>query len=481
MDRRRFIKGSLAAGLGLAVGPERLMAQSPRALAPDTILLTLNLEGGPDFRFVFVPPYDESDPFSATFWPAQARAHTLAPDDPEGLAARAAEYLQLQSADHQHFRVHPYCDWLRDMFDQGQVALINNVVASTNRDHDHSILILESANTEARPLAHEQSGWGGRLVDHCDRNIVSVTHPLRLVCYGPHPTDPLSHDNARVISAQSSRNMGLYEFEGYDSPDWKSSRQGQMSRSLSSYYAAKAESLGEASPYRPILQREQGQRYYGRKMRESLYAQLVGDALAEVPMPKALTELSTENSINALNSLNFGRQLSSIYDVMNALDRLDSNVISADYTTDQGKGWDHHRLIRNNIEPALHDVFGKGKGLDTLFSTLGPLADKLVILVYGEFGRQLVSNGDNGTDHGEGTSMMLIGKQVQGGVYGEIFPEAEIARYGEPSAGIEGLTSFKQVLGTVCEKVNPGSGDAVVPGWRDSALEEGVDLSQIFT
>jgi hypothetical protein len=117
MDRRRFIQGSLAAGLGLAYGGERLLAQPSGVLAPDTVLLTLNLEGGPDFRFVFVPPYDESDPYSAKFWPAQARAHTLAPDDPEGLAARAAEYLQPQDPAYQHFRIHPYCEWLRGMFD----------------------------------------------------------------------------------------------------------------------------------------------------------------------------------------------------------------------------------------------------------------------------------------------------------------------------------------------------------------------------
>ena len=270
MDRRRFLTTSMALDVGLACRPERLLASALERSAPDTILLTLNLEGGPDFRFVFVPPYDESDPYSAAFWPAQARAHMLAPNDPEGLSARASEYLTLSASEHQYFRVHPYCDWLVEMFDRGEVALINNVVASTNRDHDHSILILESANTEARPLSHEQSGWGGRLVHACDRNIVSVTHPLRLFCYGPHPSDPLSHDNARVISAERSRDMGLYEFDGYDSPGWQRSRKGQMSRSLASYYAAKAESMDPQSPYQPVLQREQGQRYYGREMRASL-------------------------------------------------------------------------------------------------------------------------------------------------------------------------------------------------------------------
>ena len=482
MDRRRFIKASMAAGLGLAYRPDNLLAAAAQPLAPDTVLLTLNLEGGPDFRHVFVPPYDPDDAYSATFWPAQARAHNIAPDELEALASRAAEYTRPQAPEYQYFGVHPNCGWLRAMFDQGNVAIINNVVASTNRDHDHSIVILESANTESRPLEHEQSGWGGRLAYQCDRNIVSVTHPLRLFCYGPHPTDPSSHDNARVISALDSRNMGLYEFDDYDDANWQTSRPGQMSRALSSYYAAKAQELSEASPYAPVLQREQSQRFYGRKMRESLYGQLIGDSLEALPLPTILREFSTPGALNELNSHYFGRQLASIYDVMHSLEKLDTNIISADYATDEGKVWDHHRLIRNAMEPALLDVFGSGKGLDTLFSLLGPLADKVVILVYGEFGRQLVANGDNGTDHGTGTSMLLIGKQVQGGVYGEMFPQSEITenRYAQPSADIEGRTSFKQVIGALCEKLNPGSADAIVPGWRESALEEGVDVSRFF-
>ena len=95
---------------------------------------------------------------------------------------------------------------------------------------------------------------------------------------------------------------------------------------------------------------------------------------------------------------------------------------------------------------------------------------------------QLAANGDNGIDHGVDNSMLVIGKQVQGGVYGEMFPESEVLtnRFEEAGADIEGLTSFKQVLGRICEKMCPGSAEAVIPGWATTDLEDGVSLASLF-
>ncbi|MDP6944899.1 MAG: DUF1501 domain-containing protein, partial [Myxococcota bacterium] len=469
---------SMAAGVGLACAPRTLLAATGPDNTPDTVVMLLNLEGGPDFRHVFVPPYDVSNPYSTSFWQARAFSHELKPEDLTGQESRASEYLLPENPQHQYFGIHPNCGWLKDMFDQGNVALINNVGASVNRDHSHSTLILESANTESNATDREQSGWGGRLAHECNRNIVSVTRAIRLVCYGPHDTDPNSHDNVRVISAEDSRNMGLYEFEGYGEGDWQWSRRGHMSRALSTYYAAKAEELPKTSRYWPVIQREQSQRLFGRLMRDSLYGRLVGDALDNVTVPPELRALYTENSGNELTSHPFGQQMANIYDVMHALNLLDANIISADYI-----GWDHHRALREKIEPALLDIFGTGKGLDTLFTQLGPLADKLIVLVYGEFGRQLAANGDGGIDHGIGNTMMLLGTQVNGGVYGEMFPEAEYHEglFTVPSADIAGRTSFKQLLGQVCEKLCPGGADKVIPGWSATDLEDGVNLSNLFS
>jgi uncharacterized protein (DUF1501 family) len=47
------------------------------------------------------------------------------------------------------------------------------------------------------------------------------------------------------------------------------------------------------------------------------------------------------------------------------------------------------------------------------------LADEVLILVISEFGRRPYENNDNGTDHGYGGAMFVIGNAVRGGVYGE--------------------------------------------------------------
>ncbi len=45
-------------------------------------------------------------------------------------------------------------------------------------------------------------------------------------------------------------------------------------------------------------------------------------------------------------------------------------------------------------------------------------ADKVVVLVFSEFGRRSAENASLGTDHGAAAPMFLIGKRVKGGVYG---------------------------------------------------------------
>ncbi|MGB0592362.1 MAG: DUF1501 domain-containing protein [Myxococcota bacterium] len=480
MNRRDFLTRSLLAGIGLSWSPHaraRVRLPGPQESGPT--LVVLNLLGGPDFRHIFTPRYDPSDLYSETFWRAKARSHSLDPADTAGLAARAESYIVPVAQEHQYFGIHPDCGWLAGMFNQGHVAIVNNVYGSTNRDHVHSTLILESGNPDSGPRDNQQSGWGGRLAHACDRNIVSVSNFVRPVCYGPSAINPLGHDNARVIGASDSRNMGLYEFNGglYEfetgRSDWQSDRRGYMSRALTSYYAAKSGTLPIDSPYRHLLQSEASLRTFGARMKDLLNASLEASEL-----PEALVGLYGETSPTRLNSLPFGLQVRNIYDILNAREVLEANVISAEYG-----GWDHHRTMRELIEPALEDIFGSQRGLDTLYSALpAETTEDLILVVYGEFGRQLVANGDEGVDHGVGNSMLVIGERVRGGVYGDMFPLREVTEgaYDEPGADIEGLTAFHQVLGRVCEHMKPGSAEDVLPGWSTSALELGLDLDQLF-
>jgi uncharacterized protein (DUF1501 family) len=83
-------------------------------------------------------------------------------------------------------------------------------------------------------------------------------------------------------------------------------------------------------------------------------------------------------------------------------------------------GWDHHDELLVNHErmlKVLDNALGEfQQSLDEL-----NIADRVVTFTASDFGRTLTSNG-NGTDHGWGGNMMVMGEAVKGGeVFGE-FP-----------------------------------------------------------
>jgi uncharacterized protein (DUF1501 family) len=45
-------------------------------------------------------------------------------------------------------------------------------------------------------------------------------------------------------------------------------------------------------------------------------------------------------------------------------------------------------------------------------------ADKVVVLVFSEFGRRVNENASQGTDHGAAAPMFVIGKNIKGGIHG---------------------------------------------------------------
>ncbi len=89
-------------------------------------------------------------------------------------------------------------------------------------------------------------------------------------------------------------------------------------------------------------------------------------------------------------------------------------------------GYDTHReqAIRNS-EDGPHGWHGKLMGdldasLEALFAALSPAARaKTTVLVYSEFGRRPDENGSFGTDHGAASVAMVLGDQVNGGMFGD--------------------------------------------------------------
>ena len=111
----------------------------------------------------------------------------------------------------------------------------------------------------------------------------------------------------------------------------------------------------------------------------------------------------------------FGRSLRQIAQLIKA----DVGLEIA-FTDTPGLNWDTHANqggARGQLANLLRDF---GAGLAALAADLGQRMDDVVILTMSEFGRTARQNGTNGTDHGHGNAMLVLGNSVKGGkVYGD--------------------------------------------------------------
>jgi len=92
-------------------------------------------------------------------------------------------------------------------------------------------------------------------------------------------------------------------------------------------------------------------------------------------------------------------------------------------------------------------------------------ADKVVVLVFSEFGRRSFENASGGTDHGAAAPMFLVGSRVKGGVYGPL-PDLADLQDGDLKFKID----FRQVYATTLDKWMGGD-SAVVLGQKFDTLD----------
>lgn len=107
-------------------------------------------------------------------------------------------------------------------------------------------------------------------------------------------------------------------------------------------------------------------------------------------------------------------------------------------------GFDTHRR-QSNAHGRL--LAGISKGLSSFLELIRPagLADRVLVLVFSEFGRRLQENQSAGTDHGTGGPVFLIGKGVRGGLYGAPPDLTDLDDVGDPKFS----TDFRDVYAAV--------------------------------
>jgi uncharacterized protein (DUF1501 family) len=92
-------------------------------------------------------------------------------------------------------------------------------------------------------------------------------------------------------------------------------------------------------------------------------------------------------------------------------------------------------------------------------------ADKVIVLVFSEFGRRTFENASGGTDHGAAAPMFLVGSRVKGGVYGPL-PDLTDLQDGDLKYKID----FRQVYATTLDTWMGGD-SALVLGQRFQSVD----------
>ncbi len=121
------------------------------------------------------------------------------------------------------------------------------------------------------------------------------------------------------------------------------------------------------------------------------------------------------------------------------------------FTDTPGLNWDTHANQgsgRGQLANLLRDFAGS---IAALATDLGKQMDDVVIVTMSEFGRTARQNGSNGTDHGHGNAMFVLGNSVKGGkVYGDWKGLRSSQLYQERDLDV--TTDFRDVLGEIAFK-----------------------------
>jgi uncharacterized protein (DUF1501 family) len=119
-------------------------------------------------------------------------------------------------------------------------------------------------------------------------------------------------------------------------------------------------------------------------------------------------------------------------------------------TIDVG-GWDMHTGLGNADGGEMRNQLGDLANAMAAFATdLGPQLDDVNLVTLTEFGRRVSSNGNDGTDHGHGGCMLLLGGGLNGGKVHGKWPG--LAPGVLDNGDVPGANDYRTVLGEVLNR-----------------------------
>ncbi|MBW8865774.1 MAG: DUF1501 domain-containing protein [Acidobacteria bacterium] len=359
VTRRQFVKGGVAAFTVTFAAPEFLSELAQAQGAHTRNFVVLYLSGGNDALSMLVP---YNDPFYYSRRPT--------------LAVPAGQVLQVGTdASRAPLGLHPRLTGLKQIFDQGRLALIQRTgYENQSRSHFLGTDIWSTAD----PSNAQALGWVGRYLD----SLPSPLDPL----VGWNTTSTLPHVLQARTAVPAIANPAGYAF-------------------------ASPNGGAEASAERDAAIRIASHVPVDRPQLAFVY----GSTQAALGTLDRVATVAQYAPSVAYPNTGFAQALRAVAGAMNrGIGTRVFYVTTGGFDTHSGQSVNAANGAYFNLMATLND------GLIAFYNDLknqGLLEDTLV-LSFSEFGRRISENGSQGTDHGSASVMLAMGGRVNGGVYG---------------------------------------------------------------
>ena len=375
VSRRDFLKASLSS-IGyftLASTVPAWVSKSAHALCgglpQDRILVIVQLAGGIDGLSTVIPYTDERYNGSEL----RPTLHITSGLDATLLDDRNA--------------FHPKLIRLKDWYDDGRVAIVQNV-GYPNPDLSHFIAtdFWEFGTSPGSGLTSTQ-GWISRFVDNRCEGVP------------PENIDPLSMIGAGMFLVPATLNgsslytppaVGDFDFYKIFAPEDE----------YGDHLVDFLDRLSNLSPINGALDFVQ---------RAANLAQASVDDIQQAalqPVINAYPAGSLGKGLDMSSRIIRAGFPTNVFYVSQGGYDTHANQIANDDPVNYG---DHQRLL-DTFDQAIHAFLSDMDASGNL--------DRVVILTFSEFGRRVAENNSSGTDHGAGNSLFVMGGPIQGGLYG---------------------------------------------------------------
>ncbi|HZI50231.1 MAG TPA: DUF1501 domain-containing protein [Terriglobia bacterium] len=307
------------------------------------------------------------------------------------------------------FALHPTLQSLKPFWDSGQLAIIHAAGSPDgNRSHFEAQDHMESG-TPGRTM---EDGWLNRALD----SSAPSPSALRAVAVGSKmPRTLRGNRNAVAVG-------DLQQFQARDAG-----------------VASILESMYSSTPDKQLMAQGKG----------TFEAMKLIDSINRTPYTPA-------NGAQYVGE--FGNALRQIARLIKA----DAGLEAA--FADIG-GWDHH-TNENGQLPGLLNQFGNS--LAAFMRDMGDRMQDIVLVTMSEFGRTAAESGNNGTDHGHGNVMFVLGGPVSGGKIFGTWPGLQPEQLFE-KRDLEVTTDFRAVLGELVRDHLGRPAEKVFPGYKSGA------------